>query len=48
MKEFFKKTLKWGINKCKDEFCHPIDVLLLNFGCCIPLGSDNGAKIFHL
>lgn len=52
MKNCFKIALKWGINNVrplyKDEFCRPVDVLLLNFGCCSPLGSDNGAKIFHL
>lgn len=36
MKECFKIALKWVINNvcplCEDEFCGPIDVLLLNFG----------------
>lgn len=50
MKECFKVAL--NLNNvhplCKDEFCPPVDVLLLNFGCCSPLGFDDVAALWDL
>lgn len=52
MKNCFKTVLKSGINYTrplsKAKLCCLASVPVLKFGCCNPLGYDEGAKIFHL